>query len=106
MLSAEFLMNIFQLLDFRNNNGEKVVTSFRHASQEAFRHVDINISNTDKFASVINDQYCVPIWDIRQPIQPDFSILTRDKVLCIAWNPHEHFWLATGGVGGHDRAIR
>ncbi|CAM4811443.1 unnamed protein product [Rotaria magnacalcarata] len=95
-----------KLLDFRNNNGEKVVTSFRHASQEAFRHVDINISNTDKFASVINDQYCVPIWDIRQPIQPDFSILTRDKVLCIAWNPHEHFWLATGGVGGHDRAIR
>jgi len=46
------------------------------------------------------------IWDIRQPIQPEFSVLTRDKVLSIAWNPHERSWLATGGIGGHDRTIR
>ncbi|CAF3620544.1 unnamed protein product [Rotaria sp. Silwood1] len=95
-----------KLIDFRLNNVDKVVTSFRHASKEGFRDIDINLSNTNKFASVINDQYCVPIWDIRQPSQPDSSIHTRDKVLCIAWNPHEHFWLATGGIGGHDRTIR
>ncbi|CAF1161745.1 unnamed protein product [Rotaria sordida] len=95
-----------KLIDFRINNVDKVITSFRHSSKEGFRDIDINISNTHKFASVINDQYSVPIWDIRQPTQPDFSIVTRDKVLCIAWNPHEHFWLATGGIGGHDRTIR
>ncbi|CAF2827423.1 unnamed protein product [Rotaria sp. Silwood2] len=95
-----------KLIDLRINNVDKVVTSFRHSSKEGFRDIDINISNTNKFASVIKDQYCVPIWDIRQPTQPDFSVLTRDKVLCIAWNPHEHCWLATGGIGGHDRTIR
>ena len=46
------------------------------------------------------------MWDIRQPYQPEFLVLTRDKVLSIAWNPHERSWLATGGIGGHDRTIR
>ncbi len=50
--------------------------------------------------------FLLKIWDIRQPTQPDFSVLTRDKVLSIAWSPHERSWLATGGIGGHDRTIR
>ena len=46
------------------------------------------------------------IWDLRQPNQLESSVPTRDKVLSIAWNPHEPSWLATGGIGGHDRTIR
>jgi len=48
---------------------------------------------------------CLQIWDIRRPNQIDSSVLTPEKVLSIAWNPYEHSWLATGGFGGHDRAI-
>ncbi|CAF1384306.1 unnamed protein product [Adineta steineri] len=95
-----------KLTDCRINDNGRVVTTFRHMSKEGFRDIDINISNTDKFAAAISDQYSVPIWDIRQPAQPEFSVLTRDKVLCVAWNPHERSWLATGGTGGHDRTIR
>lgn len=43
------------------NTANKVTESFRHTTQEGFRDIDFNLSNTNKFASVINDQYCVPV---------------------------------------------
>ncbi|UJR22007.1 hypothetical protein I4U23_025074 [Adineta vaga] len=95
-----------KLIDLRLSTPDKVASSFRHSSKEAFRDIDINPSNDEKFAAVIKDQFSVPIWDIRQPAQPDFSVFTRDRVSYVLWNPHERSWLATGGIGNHDRTIR
>ncbi|CAF1485329.1 unnamed protein product, partial [Adineta ricciae] len=95
-----------KLIDLRIDNTERVAKSFRHSSAEAFRDIDINPSATDKFAAVISDQHSVPIWDFRLHHQPVYSVSTRDRVSYILWNPHEPSWLATGGIGSHDRTIR
>lgn len=54
-------MFIVQLIDFRVNDTGKATSTFRHPSKEGFRDIDINLSDTDKFAAVVNDQYSVPV---------------------------------------------
>lgn len=92
-----------KLIDYRTNSTNKVVASFRHSSEDGFRDIHINPLNPTLFASALNDQMTVPIWDIRRIESPQIVLTTADRTQCLAWNPLKQDWLATGG---RDRTIR